>query len=182
MEITAEKPVSTGGTFNRELHRLIDGELVFEVPSFETEYGAPDPKRYVLAYVGYSDLFEELRYNATDPDDLVDRMILEFEVVNSKKWQGQRFSQAVNIPKDWTDDRGTLNQFISAILGKPFEAGDTFNFGTSLGSQFEGVVEVKTSERGRDYARVVTFLPLAADDDDVIPVKTAAAGDDFPTS
>ena len=190
MEFTATATTGGGG-FNQRLHRIDpeSGEIVHELPDFETEYGCPDEKRYVLRFVGYSDVFEDTGYETSE---LVDKMIVEFEVVNSKKWQGVRFSEIAAIPKDWTDNRGTLNRLFSAISGKAIEHGDRISVSELLGKQFEGEVIQKTSAKGREYAKVKTYLALnaAADDDDLIPVgamaakptaPAPAADDEFPT-
>jgi hypothetical protein len=169
LDFTATAP--SGKTFDRELHRLTeDGMFVYQMPNFEDEYGVPDPKRYRLKFVGYSDVFEE-------PDKFNDgmlkqRVIIELEVMGSKKWKDTRFSMAMNIPKDWTNEKGKLHQLFSALQGRPIQDGDRISFSESLGTEFEGVVENTTSEKGRDYASVTTFLPLQEDDDDE---------DEFPT-
>lgn len=198
MEFTATRTESTGGTFNRELHRLEHGEIVTRMPHFESEYGVPDPRRYTLVFSGYSDAFEELRYGATTQDDMIERVIIEFEITGSRKWEGVRFSQAFNIPVDWTDDRGKLHQLFSALQGRPIVEGDRISFTDMLGTPFEGVVDVKESQKGRLYPVVKTFLALETDDDeDEAPARpakpttngrangrgraAAADDDDFPT-
>lgn len=171
MEVTVTAP--TAGTFNRELHRLdANGNYEYRTPDFDAEYGIPDPKRYVMELCGYSDVFQEA--NPYRDGEMHDRVVMEFSIVNSKKWQGVRFSMAMNVPKDWTDDRSKLHQLFSALQGRPIVAGDSISFKKSLGKQFEGVVENKVSQKGRDYAAITTFLALDQedDDDDTVTVAT----------
>lgn len=180
MEITVEAP--KGGVFTRELHRLAPEtyEPETRMPDFETEYGIPDPKRYVLMFTGYSDVFEDTGFDGVST---VEKVVVEFEIVNSKKWQGVRFSQALTVPKDWTDERGTFNRLLSALQGRPLVKGDKINLDAMRGKQFEGEVANQVSAKGRDYAKITTYLALPDDDDDVIPARGSkpAADDDFPT-
>ncbi len=171
MEFTATAS-NTGGTFARELHRLNDdGDMDYRMPDFDTEYGVPDPKRYTLEFVGFSDVFEEA--DMFNEGEFKDRVVCEFKVVGSKKWQGTRFSMAMNLPMNWTDDRSKLHQLFSALQGRPIVQGDVINFEKSLGKTFEGVVANKTSAKGRDYALITTFLALdQEDEDDDIPTRT----------
>lgn len=187
MDITVTAPAAS--TFNRDLHRLdADGQYEFRTPDFETEYGVPDPKRYVLQFNGYSDVFQEP--NQWEEGAIQDKVVVEFRVVGSKKWLGTCMAMAMALPKDWTDSRGKLHQLFSAMQGRPVADGDTLSFKGSLGKTFEGVVENKVSQKGRDYAVVTTFLAIDQEaDDDAIPVKsngktaTATADDDeFPTN
>jgi hypothetical protein len=165
LEFTATKATGSGFTFERPIHRKVNGKIEAVNPDFAEEYGVPNPSRYILEFSGYSDVFEEQRYNSTDPDDLVERVVIEFLCTN-KKAKGTRFSQAFNLPKDWTDDRGKLHQLFSAIQGRPIVDGDAISFAKSLGKTFEGVVDVQMSAKGNEYALVKTFLAMDQEDDD----------------
>ncbi len=171
LDFTVTKAPSSGFTFERPINRKVDGKIIGINPDFAEEYGVPSPSRYILEFSGYSDVFEEQRYNSTDPDDLVERVVIEFLVTN-KKAKGTRFSQAFNLPKDWTDDRGKLHQLFSALQGRPIVDGDSISFSRSLGKTFEGVVDVQMSAKGNEYALVKTFLVMDQEDED---------DDDFPT-
>jgi hypothetical protein len=171
MEFTATKPAGSGFTFERPINRMVDGTIVPVNPDFAEEYGVPNPGRYLLEFSGYSDVFEEMRYDSNDPDDLVERVVIEFLVTN-KKAKGTRFSMAMNIPKDWTDNRGKLHLLFSALQGRSIQDGDSISFSKSLGKTFEGVVDTKMSAKGNEYALVTAFLPLDNEDDE---------DDEFPT-
>lgn len=176
---------STGGGV-RDLWRKVGDELkLVPVKRDEDGYGCPDPKRYKLILSGLSDSFEEEdRYN---PGEIKTKVVCEFMVVGSKKWEGTRFSSFYNVPKDWTDDRAYLGHLAAALNGKSrLEKGDAVNFQQHILHEtvFEAALEVQSSARGYDYPKITTYLALDPDDDDSAPVaprqRAIASDDEFP--
>ena len=174
---------SASGGMIRDLYRKV-GDKVELVPVRREEdgYGTPDPKRYKLILTGMSDEFEEDGVYGPQV-----KVICEFMIVGSKKWEGTRFSCYYTKPNSWTDDRARLGLLAGALNGKKIEKDDKIDFAYHILNEtvFEGVVEIVTSAKGFDYPKITNHLALDTDDDDA-PVaprqRQLAADDEFPES
>lgn len=178
-------PEPTQNIAARDLYRKVGNSLeLTRVDREQDGYGAPDPKRYKLILSGMSDVFEEDgKYGRQE------KVICEFMVVGSKKWEGTRFSCFYTWPNPnaWTNDRTRLALLAGALMGKALpEKDDKIDFQTHILNEtvFEGIVELVTSEKGFQYPKIATHLALDPDDDDAAPVtprqRAIASDDEFP--
>ena len=174
MSLTFTVTESLAAAAPRELWRKNGSTLELQRVQFDEDgYTTPDAKRYRLILSGMSDTFEEDGIYG-----LQTKVIAEFTIVGSKKWEGTRFSSFYTVPKDWTNEKARLAELGSALNGRPLVKGDQVDFTAHILKEtvFEGVVEIASSNSGREYAKIRTHLPL--DDDDRAPVQQGAVTTD----
>ena len=148
---------ATATAIQNDMYQLNAKGQVVQVKVNPADYDCPDDREYQLKLTGYTDPFE-----MDGQFGIQEKIRLEWEVQNSKKWGGTRFSNLYTVPKGW-GEKAKLAQVVMALTGEPITPGQVIDFDDLLGMSCFGMVKGQMSaSTGNVYPTIAAYRPATA--------------------